>query len=94
MHIHVRGINHCLFVSSFPSNMLVYLRDGSAVENLMFCHNEIEVADYISPSHSMPTAGQPVPVLILYRQEQGRKVTVVGLPIFKSPAWLHAEKVK
>ena len=54
-------------VAERPSNMTVYLRDGSAQRILRAATLRWKLQDKlsISPSHSILTADQPVPVPIL-----------------------------
>ena len=60
----------CLFVwlvAYRPSNMRVYLRDGSAQTSLRAAtlRYKLQIKLSISPSHSILTPGRPVPVLTL-----------------------------
>ena len=67
-----------------PSNMQVYLRDGSAQTVLpaatLRCKLQTKLP--ISPSHSILTPGKPVPALAPQRQAPGRIAT--SMLIFKS----------
>ena len=67
-----------------PSNMLVYLRDGSAQTRVraVTLRYKLQIKLSTSPSHSMLTPGQPVPALTLQHQAPGKVATRV--PIFKS----------
>ena len=55
----------CWLVAYRPSNMRVYLRDGSAQTILCAAtlRYKLQIKLSISPSHSMLTTGQPVPAL-------------------------------
>ena len=57
----------CWLVAYRPSNMLVYLRDGSAQTNLRAAtlRQKLQIKRSTSPSHSILTSGRPVPVLTL-----------------------------
>ena len=70
----------CLLVACHPSNMVVYLRDGSVRAILRAAALQIKLST--SPSHSILTPGRPVPALTLYRQAPCRVAT--GVPILKS----------
>ena len=61
--------------------MLVYLRDGPAhtVVRAVALRQKSKIKLAVSPSHSMLTLGQPVPVLT---QAPGR--TFTGVQVFKS----------
>ena len=71
-----------------PSNMLVYLRDGSAQTSLRAAtlRQKLRIKLSTPPSHSILTPGRPIPSLTLFRQAPGRVATRV--PIFKSLAHL------
>ena len=73
----------CLLVAQRPSNMLVYLRDGSAQTILRAAtlRQKLQIQLSTSPSQSILTPGRPVPALTLERQEPGRVAT--GVPMFK-----------
>ena len=64
--------------------MRVYLRDGSAqtIQCPATLRKKLQIKVSISPTHSILTPGQPVPVLTLLRQAPGKVAT--GVPIFKS----------
>ena len=74
----VLAVNTALFHELFvgwvvalrTSNMLVYLRDGSAqtVVRAATPREELQIKLFISPSHNILTPGRPVPVLTQYRQ--------------------------
>ena len=66
------------------SNMLVYLRDGSAraILRAATLRYNLQIKLSISPSHGILTSGQQVPALTLCRQASGRVAT--GVPILKS----------
>ena len=57
--------------------MRLYLRDGSAQTILRAAtlRYKLQIQLSISPSHSMPTPGQPVPSKVLSRQAPGRVST-------------------
>ena len=57
----------CLLVAYRPSNMRVYLRDGSAhtILRAATLRQKLQIKLSISPSHSILTPGRPVPVLTL-----------------------------
>ena len=84
----------CLLAAQRPSNILVYLRDGSAKTILRAAtlRQKLQIKLSTSPSHSILTPGWPVPALTLYCQVPGRVAT--GVPIFKSlvMVWLDLEK--
>ena len=67
-----------------PSNMLRYLRHGSALTSLRAgtLRQKLQVQLSTSPGHSILTRGQPVPELALSRQAPGRVATRV--PILES----------
>ena len=68
----------CLVAGSLnPSNMLVYLRDGSAKTSLRAdtLRQKLQIKFSTSPSHSILTPGRPVPELIIQRQAPGRVAT-------------------
>ena len=67
-----------------PSNMRVHFRDGSAKTSLHAAtlRQKLQIKLSISPSHGIPTSGQPVPEPTLQRQAPGRVAT--GVPILKS----------
>ena len=71
-----------MLVAKRPSNMLVYLRDGSAqtIARAATLRLKWQVKLSTPPSHSTLTPGQPVPGLSLYRQAPGR----IAIPV--SPA--------
>ena len=81
----------CLLVAQHPSNMLVYLRDGSA-HNCMSCHMKKEVADqtfYLTQSQytdTKPTRTGADPTTL------GTCRVATGVPIFKSLEGLDPEK--
>ena len=88
-----RGSNYALpgcchlvgwLVAERPSNMLVYLRDGSAQTAVRAAtlRQRLQIKLAITPSHSILTPGQPDPPLTLSRKAAGRLGT--GLPILKS----------
>ena len=56
-----------LLVDQRPSNMLVYLRDGSAQTSLRATtlRQKLQIKRFTLPSHNMLTPGQPVPALTL-----------------------------
>ena len=65
-----RGVLGCWLLgclSSCPSNMLVYLWDGSAhkIVRAATLRWELQIELPISPGHSILTPGQPVPALAL-----------------------------
>ena len=57
----------CWLVAYRPSNMLVYLRDGSAQTILRAAtlRQKLQIQLSTSPSHSILTSGRPVPALAL-----------------------------
>ena len=57
----------CLLVAWRPSNMLVYLRDGSAQTILRAAtlRQKLQIQRSTSPSHGILTPGRPVPALTL-----------------------------
>ena len=68
-----------VLVAYCPSNVLVYLRDGSAqtIAHAATQRKKSHIKLSISPSHSILTPDQPVPVLILNHEASGRVVTRV-----------------
>ena len=72
------------WVAYCPSNMLVYLRDGSVQTILRAAtlRYKLQIQLSTSPSHSILTPGRPVPALTLQCQKPGREAT--GVPILKS----------
>ena len=76
----------CLLLAKRHSNMLVYLRNGSAqtIVPAATLTKKLQIKLSISPSHSILTLGQPVPALTLQRQASGMVTT--GVPTFKSLA--------
>ena len=72
--------------------MLVYLRDGSAqtVLRAATLRQKLQIRLSTSPSHSIPTPGQPVPAMTLRRQAPGWVAT--GVPIWKPMVRLDPEK--
>ena len=76
--------NVCWLVAQRPSNMLVYLRDGSAqtVVRTAALRQKLQIKLAISSNHRVLKPGQPVLALNLQRQAPGRVAT--GVPIFKS----------
>ena len=84
--------SHCLLVSEHPSNMLVYIRDGSAQTSVHAAtlRQKLQIKLSLSPSHSILTPHQPVPVLTLWCQAPGRVAT--GVPMYKSLVWLDLDK--
>ena len=74
----------CLLVAERPSNMLAYLRDGSAqkMARAATLRKKLQTKLSTSPSHSILTPGRQVPALTLQRQAPGRVAT--GVPILKS----------
>ena len=64
----------CLLVAYRPSNVLVYLRDGSAQRSLHAAtlRYKLQSIPVTSPSHSILIPGQPAPALTLQRQAPGR----------------------
>ena len=78
-----------LLVAQHPSNMLAYIRDGSA--QAMVCaatlRPKLQIKLSISPSHNMLTQGQPVLRLALKLKVTGREA--ISLPVIKSLVWLH-----
>ena len=71
-------------IASRPSNMRVYLRDGSAQTILRAAtlRWKLQTKVSISPSQSILTPGRQVLALTLQRQAPGRVAT--GVPILKS----------
>ena len=69
----------CLLVAKRPSNMLVYLRNGSAqtIGCAATLRWKLQIKISISPSLSVLTPGQAVPSLTLYRQTRGRAASGV-----------------
>ena len=57
----------CLLVAQRPSNMRVYLRDGSAqtIVRAATLRQKLQIQLSTSPSHSILTPGRPVPALTL-----------------------------
>ena len=60
----------CLLVGwllNVPANMPVYVRDGSAqtIVRAVTLRQKLQIKRSTSPSHSILTPGQPVPVLTL-----------------------------
>ena len=72
--------------------MWVYLSDGSVQTSLRAATltKKLQIKLSTSPSHSILTPGQPVPVLTLECQVPYRADT--GVPIFKSLVWLDPGK--
>ena len=66
-HDQAEGLLVCLFVGCLPSNMQVYLRDGSAktIVRAATLRQKLQIKLSISPSHSILTLGRPVPMLTL-----------------------------
>ena len=63
---HVLGLFVCWLVAC-PSNMLVYLTDGSAQTILRAAtlRQKLQIKRSTSPSHSILTSGRPVPSLTI-----------------------------
>ena len=57
----------CWLVAKRPSNMLVYLRDGSAqtIVRAVTLRSKLQIKLSTSPTHSILTHGRPVPALTL-----------------------------
>ena len=82
----------CALVTQRPTNMLVYLRDGSAqiIAHAATLRWKLQIKRSISPSHSILAPGQPVPALTLYLHAPGRVAT--GVPIFLVTGMTRPEK--
>ena len=82
----------CWLLAEHPSDMIVYLIDGSAhtVLRTATMRYKLQIQLSTSPSHSILSQGQPVPVLTLQGQTPGGVAT--GVPVFKSLVRLEPEK--
>ena len=65
--VYLRDMSHASVSQGRPSNMLMYLRDGSAQTSLpgATLRKKLQIKLSTSPSHSTLTPGRPVPALTL-----------------------------
>ena len=77
----------CWLVPLRPSNLPVYLRDGSAQTNVSITtlRWKLRIKLSISPSHSILKAGRSVPALTLSRRAPGRVAIVANFKVTGMP---------